>query len=536
MRATEAADRLAKIAGSGDFFLAFPAIDALARIGDPRVVPQLLPLFAHRDLQRNGCRGARRAGRRDVVPSLAAMLNAGAGAGPIVRALSRLHARYEDRYRGGAYIADEFHATIGAPGAQALLDAVADAGVDDLRALVLVSELVEGPGGTERALTRLLGQSTIRTEVIEALVRQGAPVVPQLIEQLRRMPRLDWQPSSHSAAWRIGAPRTRWLGCSGEAGISRSPPPARSRSWEILRRSSRCWTLGDKDVAIRQAAIGALNSLGHPEMSQPVASCSMTTARTVRESAGQDCGVLRLPRLASKRCSHAVAIRSKGCGAPRSNSSRSSTTLERRRASERWRRTRRRARAAAAQGLAHLPGTEPVKALRSTPCATRIPGSAILRPEVSRCIGPWTVSGPRDVAGDDPAMHVRIAALEAIGAIDGDTAVDALLPYRTVISSSWRPPRCGALGSRSDERATRAPVWTARARFDPPLAAMEGLAARNSDEQREPPGLDRRRGRRTSRQRKSAIDALARIAKAGSQADVAVDALVGLTAEPARSQ
>ena len=46
LRATEAIDPLADIAESGDFYLSFPAVDALARIGDPRVVPRLLKLLS----------------------------------------------------------------------------------------------------------------------------------------------------------------------------------------------------------------------------------------------------------------------------------------------------------------------------------------------------------------------------------------------------------------------------------------------------------------------------------------------------------
>lgn len=41
----EAIERLIQIAESGDFFLAFPALDALMRIGDASIVPRLLPLL-----------------------------------------------------------------------------------------------------------------------------------------------------------------------------------------------------------------------------------------------------------------------------------------------------------------------------------------------------------------------------------------------------------------------------------------------------------------------------------------------------------
>ena len=123
---------LADIAESGDFFLSFPAVDALARIGDPRVVPRLLPLLSHpisaRPWPRRSASLAAPTWCRRSLP----MLNAARARRDRSSARWRgSHARYEERYRGGELHHGEFQAAIAPTGAQTLLDAVADAGVDD---------------------------------------------------------------------------------------------------------------------------------------------------------------------------------------------------------------------------------------------------------------------------------------------------------------------------------------------------------------------------------------------------------------------
>ena len=93
----------------------------------------------------------------------------------------------------------------------------------------------------------MLGQSTIRTEVIEALVRQGAPVVPQLIEQLRM----------EDAETRLAA-------------IVALGRLADRRATEAL-----VGLLGrDRDLTV--AAAGALAELGIRRRSSPCFDCSAT--------------------------------------------------------------------------------------------------------------------------------------------------------------------------------------------------------------------------------------------------------------------
>ncbi len=61
-----------------------------------------------------------------------------------------------------------------------------------------------------------------------------------------------------------------------------------------------------------------------------------------------------------------------------------------------------------------------------------------------------------ELATGDPAMHVRIAALEAVGACDGPTAVDALLPVASDRDAELAAAALRSLGRASDPRAEQA--------------------------------------------------------------------------------
>ena len=89
LRAADAVDALADIAESDDFFLAFPAIDALARISDSRVAPRLVPLLRRRDVASRVAEALGELGGADVVRPLVDVLNS---TGP----------RGADRARAGA--------------------------------------------------------------------------------------------------------------------------------------------------------------------------------------------------------------------------------------------------------------------------------------------------------------------------------------------------------------------------------------------------------------------------------------------------
>ena len=106
LRATEACDALVAIAERRDFFLAFPAMQALTRDWEPSIAPRLVPLLADELLRAPVIEALGELGDEDVVVPLVELLNASdAPADVIADALAGLHERYERAYGAGDHIA-----------------------------------------------------------------------------------------------------------------------------------------------------------------------------------------------------------------------------------------------------------------------------------------------------------------------------------------------------------------------------------------------------------------------------------------------
>ena len=97
-----AVEPLAAIAESGDFFLAFPALDALARINDPAVAPRIVPLLRDELVGDQAAEALGQIGDEDAVaPLVAALDRPDASASSIVDALAAIHRRYSEMFGGG---------------------------------------------------------------------------------------------------------------------------------------------------------------------------------------------------------------------------------------------------------------------------------------------------------------------------------------------------------------------------------------------------------------------------------------------------
>jgi HEAT repeat protein len=481
MRAGDAVDALADIAESDDFFLVFPAVDALARIYDPRVVPRLIPLLRRPDIVEPVADALGELGGAEAVAPLVGVLNTTGPAVPITRALARLHERYEQHYAGGALVVEEFQAAIGPAGSQRILDAVSETSSDDLPSLVTVLAWLRGPA-VERALAHLLGHAAVRPTVIEAIVRReaSAGIVEILVEQLRADDG-DVRLAAIVALGRLGDRRAT-------AALSAMLAGPRS---EVVSAAAALARIGDQsafepllpllahgDAAVRQAAIGALNSLGHPDMAARVAGLLAAPDAHVRESA------VRIAGYFGYRGSVDTLI--ERCSDPDESVRRAAVEhvpfLEDPRAAGSLARAlddpSPRVRSAAAQALSHLGAGEARGPLLS---ATR-DADAWVRYYSVRALGevrePSAVPRLAELAGSDPAMHVRIAALEAVGAIDGPAAAEILLAYVTEPQADLAAAALRGLGLVCDQRATaalkgalRSPDAVRR------LAAVTGLRA-----------------------------------------------------------
>jgi HEAT repeat protein len=536
LRAIDAADALADLSEGEDFFLAFPAIDALAQINDARVAPRLVPLLSRSELAAPVAEALGELGGAEVVRPLVEALNANGPTVPIARALARLHARYEERYGGGAYVTAEFDAAVRPAGAQRIVDAVSGAAQQDLRALVTILGWLRGPA-VERALSRLLGHAEVRAEVIEAVVRQDGGIVSLLVEQLGAED-VETQLAAVAALGRLGdrrataalarlLDRDRDVAVAASAALARIGDPAAFEALVPL--------LGSADATVRQAAIGALNSLGHPDMSSRIAGFLGSPDPLLRESA------VRIAGYFGYRESVDAVIAC--CDDPVEGVRRAAIEhlpfLDDPRAAPRLAAALRddtpRARAVAAQALARMDGGTATGPLLD---ATR-DRDAWVRYYAARSLGelrdPAAVARLGEMARDDAAMHVRIAALEAVGTIDGQDALDILLPHANQEIVELAAAALRGLGRVSDAAATevlraalRSPDSTRR------IAAVAGLGLQSSSaavqalEWTAVADAD-------ETVCAAAIDALATLARRGGSAgDAALRALIAICAEPKR--
>jgi HEAT repeat protein len=533
LRAAEAVDALVRIAESGDFYLAFPSLDALTKIGDARVAPRLVPLLEDELLRAPAADALGQVGDEDAIAPLVDLLNRpGAPALVIAKALADLYDRYTKLYHESEHVPDLVRRSIAPTGAQNLLDALDETGDGALRPLALVLGWMEGEA-IARALTRLMGRATARKEVIAALVRYGSKVTELLIEQLDSED-LEARQSAVLALGRIGDPSAvpalvKTLNADGELIIPAAGALAKigdRRAFEAL-----LGLIGHKDAAVRQAAVAAINSLGHPDM--PARACVLLgdADPRVRESAVKIAGyfgyrecaesliglcedpdenvrraaIEHIPYLEDVRVAAIVA------GAIKSGSPR--------------------VRASAAQALAQVDAAQAVAHLLEAMGDE----DAWVRYFAARSVGKHGYTEALDalarLAQGDPASHVRIAAMDALGRIGGSRAVATLarlaeLEDRELSSTALAglgrighpdslPPLVAAL--RSPDPMRRADALRALGERGGPGAvdAIQWVAAADAE-----PAVIR-----------AAIDALAELAT-----PEAIAALTALTADAARRE
>lgn len=537
MRAPDAVDSLADVAEGDDFFLSFAATDALGRIGDPRVAPRLVPLLRRGDVAESAADALGKLGGAEVVRPLVEMLNGPGPAVPVARALARIHDRYEQHYGGGALVAAEFQGAVAPAGAQRILDAVAAAGPDDLRALVLALGWLRGGPAVERALTRLLGQAAVRASVIEAIVRQDTGIVALLVEQLRAEDP-DTRLAAIIAVGRLGDARATLPLASLLAGDRAQIVAAASalarigdpRAFEPLLP-----LLSHPDAAVRQGAIGALNSLGHPDMASRVVGLLASPDRLLRESAVRIAGYFGYPAAADALIARAAdpdeGVRRAAIehlpflDDPRARAPLTDALVD----------PSAKVRAVAAQAFGHTSAAD----ARAPLLAATHDADAWVRYYAVRSLAALqetaAVSRLADLAKTDPAMHVRLAAVESLGRFEGGPIADILLPLAADALPDLAAAALRALGHIHDPRAAAALTAGLRSldaslrlaavaglRASGSVAAVERLAWTAGADDDESVGL-------------AAVEALAALgAREGAPADAAVAALVGATAEPWR--
>ena len=537
-----AVERLAAIAESDDFFLAFPALEALSRINDTAVAPRLVPLLEVELVGDQAAEALGQIGDEEAVAPLARALDRPhSSPASIVDALAGIHRRYAGMFSGGsAYIEELARGSISLGGAQRVIEAARRASGPSLRHFATVLGWLRGEP-VERALAQLIGTPGAQSELLEAIVRFGAPMADRLIEQLRSDD-VDTRRIAATALGRIGDARAveplvalldeddRELLVVAAGALARIGD---RRAFEALLR-----LIGDRDLGVRQAAIGALNSIGHPEMAARMRALLDDGDAVVRESAVKIAGYFGYASCAEamlERCRdtsesvRAAAIEHLAY----LDDDRSTPLLIAALGQETPR-----ARAAAARALAHSGLPDAVGALRLAiddpdPWVRYFSATSL-----GRLADRASLARLERLAADDSAPQVRIAAIGAIGEIglaNDAGAVSMLAAFCEGPDDELAAAAVRALGSVEVPSALEA-LRRAIAAAQPArrAAAAEALARRGG-----PPAIELLQWTAAADTdvavMRAAIDGLGRIgAGASAHAAAAVVALAAVAGDPVR--
>ena len=296
LQAAQAVDALAEIVESKDFFLAFPALDALSKIGDARVTSRIGPLLEDELLREPAINLLGQLGDESIVAPLTALLNTpNAPTRLIADALASLTDRYQQRFGEGRYIGDLARGEISPTGVQNLLDALEAPGEENLRSIALVLGWLRRPG-VDQALTRLMGRTDLRNEIIESMVRHGQDTVDLLISQLESED-LEVRRSAVVALGRIGDAKATspLLSALGDEALVIETANALAQIGDPTAVDGLLALLGDSDASVRQAAVNALNSLALPSMHKRIIPLLHDSDPNVRESAAKIAGYFGYP-------------------------------------------------------------------------------------------------------------------------------------------------------------------------------------------------------------------------------------------------
>jgi HEAT repeat protein len=538
LRATAAVEALVRIAESDDSYLAFAAIEALGAIKDPSVAGALVSLVGRVEVRPAVISALGAIGDEAAVAPLVRLLNtAESAAVPIADAIATIYHRLEQTFQQGATVAHVVTSQIDEAGVRHLVNA-GDGPPDTTASVVRVLGWVRTPDARS-ALVKWLSKPGARDMVLEVLPAHGESVVEPLIDQLAN-PDVEVRRAAVVALGQLARPRaTRPL----VAVIDRAPELSGAVAGALARIGDpeafeRLITLiGHTDTSVRQAAVGALNSLGHPAMPARIEALLTSDNALVRESAVRIAGYFGYPsardrvveltsdpveavQCAALECvpffdggpALEVLLDALHCGAASP-------------------------RAAAVRALGRLDDERARRAL----IEALQDDSFWVRYYAARALADQrhsdALAALNSAALNDPAPPVRIAATEALGVIDPDSASNALID---LAHSDIAELAAAAVTALAHVRTAEGRATVRRAARDERqivrLAAIAALAAAPDNDTASAlqrvaatdPGRDLRR---------AAVEALSELAaRADTVGDEAVQMLVAMLTDGERGQ
>jgi HEAT repeat protein len=299
LRATAAVDALIAIVESMDFELAFPALDALIAIGDERIAYRLVPLlekslFKVLAIEALGALGDEEA----IQPLLDRLADPDVPTADVVAALGRIHRRYRERYGDDTTIPNVVKSLASSANLQSLVGLASQPPRVGHRSGILVLSWLPGPE-VDAVLLNRLDRPPIDEELIAALARRGPSIVPLLMDRLPTAPD-DGRKAIVEALKNLG---------------NRAAVPALLELLEsetdedlLVGTVEALARLGNADVyqplrsllthrsgRVRQAAVAAITSLGHPNTAIDVLQDLADPSPVLRESAVRIAAYLGLP-------------------------------------------------------------------------------------------------------------------------------------------------------------------------------------------------------------------------------------------------
>ena len=543
----EAASAVAELAESGDFTVAFAALDALASIGEPSVMPRLLPLLDDPLLQGAAAEAIGALGGDDAAAPLARLLDdPQAPLAAVTGALAALDARGGNANGASTNVARIVAATVAPAGVHALLEALRSASDAERPAMTRVLGWLDGDD-VDAALVAALAEPATTATAADALVRRGARAVPALLEVLVREPGARGDDGADASDDGDARARRAAAAALGRLGATSAVPAlvallddARDvavvaagalghigdrRAFEPLLAR-----LDDAHAAVRQVAVSALHSIGHPDMAARLPALLAHDSPRVRESAVRiagylgDASVLE-PLLALCDDTDDAVRRAAVEQLSRFDDPRARATLGRAlEAGEAG------TRASAARALAYDLAPDATPRLVAA-CHDADPWVRYYAARAFRRLASADSAEPLlELALCDPLPPVRIAAVEALAALGDDGWLAALCPLADDPDPAVAGPALLALGAArgAETLAALLSALTHPARVCR-VAALEALGGRADAASVDALALVAR-GSADAEERALALAALASIPD-----QRAVSALVDVAEDPKRS-